>query len=474
MNRAAWVDTITCLARQLNPLRDRDEFFFFHLDPWLPLSSLHFVRWLAAFTRATLLTQPSEQLRQQQLELSDFSVSRLEALMAADNNRLGRLARHSKSGQLVLEFAPAGGPGDAAAEVEESTYANQDTLEPVRRLDREQVLRLEPWLREFDQRHRLAGANFYPQAGRALAANFTRALAEDLVAAGDGSVTIHHGIRVLALDLSLQGQDSRPALPPMLPTNAPAPAPSPHSSSSPHSSGSSPYLSNTQTHRVSSIVTDQGRLDLSADTLVVVANGARAPLLLDTAGLFVPIYPLKGYCLEIEATDADRQAGLLPGRICVDDYVYVSPMGNQLRLASVGQFCGFDRLQPDPHIEAQLRAKAKRLLPSALADKVDAARCVTGLRPNPADGRALVGPCHPGIANLFITCGPGFEGWKAACGNAELLAWLLAKSTGQQPDSAASEEHEAKMARMAAVVSPAKRISLANPILGLKVRATSP
>jgi D-amino-acid dehydrogenase len=158
----------------------------------------------------------------------------------------------------------------------------------------------------------------------------------------------------------------------------------------------------------------------------VVAAGCRTPGLLKTAGLSLPIQPVKGYSLTVSV---DRPADLCTVAI-VDDRMHaaVTPLGNRLRVAGTAEFAGFDtRLRAD-RVENLFRLLSA--VYPRIADHVDRtkAEAWTGLRPTSCDGKPFIGPTH--IKGLFVNAGHGHLGWTMAMGSARLLADLM---TGRTP-----------------------------------------
>lgn len=170
--------------------------------------------------------------------------------------------------------------------------------------------------------------------------------------------------------------------------------------------------------RVTAVVTDKG--EVRADAFVVCL-ASYAPQVLKTAGLSVPIYPVKGYSLTLPAGPlAPRLAG-------VDEKYLVafSRMGDKLRLTATAEFAGYDtRYKPDD-FKPMLRV-AKDLFPEG-ADYLRPSYWAC-LRPMTPDGPPIVGASR--LQNLWFNTGHGHIGWTMACGSARLLSDLMA---GRKP-----------------------------------------
>jgi D-amino-acid dehydrogenase len=176
------------------------------------------------------------------------------------------------------------------------------------------------------------------------------------------------------------------------------------------------------------------RLSVDPNTEVIVAAGAWTPQLMWGVGMYTPIYPMKGYCIALQVP-AGVPEDHLPQRIVYDKYTYVSRLGDQVRITSIGEFAGWDT-KPTPEVDKSLRAAAKRQLP-ALADLITETHTRCGLRPFSADGIILLGRVQP-FQNLSINCGPGFNGWKTALGAGRVLADIVAGGGKDEKDFDAS------------------------------------
>jgi D-amino-acid dehydrogenase len=171
------------------------------------------------------------------------------------------------------------------------------------------------------------------------------------------------------------------------------------------------------------IETDSGPLE--AD-LYVLAVGVASRALGRTAGLDLPIYPLKGYSLsapvthdaaapQVSITDASRK-------------VVLARLGGTLRLAGAADLVG-ENTTVDQRRTGKLLADAKADFPDA-ADW-DAARIWAGLRPATPTGMPILGDC--GVDRLMLNVGHGALGLTLAFGSASLLASLIAGRASSVP-----------------------------------------
>ncbi|CDG80689.1 D-amino acid dehydrogenase [Janthinobacterium agaricidamnosum] len=167
--------------------------------------------------------------------------------------------------------------------------------------------------------------------------------------------------------------------------------------------------------RVTAVDSDLG--PLQADHFVLAA-GIQSRDLAAQAGIYLPLYPLKGYSLtapirrqhrapEISITDFERK-------------VLYARIGADLRVAAMVDLVGADASLDRDRI-ASLSRLAQQAMPGA-AD-YDNAIPWAGLRPATPNSAPLVGASKYG--NLWLNVGHGPLGFTFACGSASILADLM-------------------------------------------------
>jgi D-amino-acid dehydrogenase len=182
----------------------------------------------------------------------------------------------------------------------------------------------------------------------------------------------------------------------------------------------------TEGDRIAGVVTAGGTL--TADRYVV-AMGSYSPILLRTLGIFLPVYPVKGYSITLPVTDA----AMAPVSTVMDETykVAITRLGDRIRVGGTAELAGYS---------ARLRAPRRATLAHSVGDlfprggDLSRASFWTGLRPMTPDGTPVVGPSR--FANLFLNTGHGTLGWTMACGSGRVLADLM---SGRKPDIDAAD-----------------------------------
>ncbi|MCD7099284.1 D-amino acid dehydrogenase [Stenotrophomonas sp. MMGLT7] len=151
----------------------------------------------------------------------------------------------------------------------------------------------------------------------------------------------------------------------------------------------------------------------------VLAMGSYSPQMVAPLGLWLPVYPLKGYSLTIPIVDA-AQAPV--STILDESYkVAITRFDTRIRVGGMAEVSGFD-LSLSPRRRATLDRVVNDLYPRG--GDLARAEFWTGLRPATPDGTPVVGVTP--FPNLYTNTGHGTLGWTMSCGSARYLADLMA------------------------------------------------
>ena len=157
---------------------------------------------------------------------------------------------------------------------------------------------------------------------------------------------------------------------------------------------------------------------LGADAFVLAA-GIQSRTLAASAGIHLPLYPIKGYSLS-----APIRPGDLAPEISVTDFerkVLYARIGNQLRVAAMADIVGEDACIDSKRVAGLVR-QVKATMPQA-AD-YDQLTTWAGLRPATPSSAPIIGASP--YPNLWFNLGHGGLGFTLACGSARILADLMA------------------------------------------------
>ncbi len=163
--------------------------------------------------------------------------------------------------------------------------------------------------------------------------------------------------------------------------------------------------------RVAHLQTSDGLFE--ADHYVLAA-GPAAVALGRTAGLRLPIYPIKGYSITLPAQSAAPSVNITH----TGHKVVFCRLGGRMRVAGFAEFAREDRALVYDRIR-KLAAVSQQLFPSA-CDYGAALNGWAGERPMTPDGLPIVGPSK--LRNLSLNVGHGMFGWTLSCGASQMLA----------------------------------------------------
>lgn len=164
---------------------------------------------------------------------------------------------------------------------------------------------------------------------------------------------------------------------------------------------------------------------ISADSFVLAA-GIESRTLADTAGIYLPLYPLKGYSLTAPIRATDRAP-----EVSVTDFerkVLYARIGDKLRVAAM-----VDMVGEDTSINAERIAGLTRQVRATMPHAADYDNIETwaGLRPATPNSAPIVGATK--YPNLWLNVGHGPLGFTFACGTASILADLMAGKQASIP-----------------------------------------
>ena len=173
---------------------------------------------------------------------------------------------------------------------------------------------------------------------------------------------------------------------------------------------------------IGSVETSRG--SMRADS-IVAALGSFTPIVLRTAGIGVPIYPVKGVTITVPGAawpDRLRMPIIDDGRL-----FGLVPLGDRLRVSGSAEVAAYDTT-PSP-------ARCQAIIRNVVSVFPDFAKCVdpatakywAGVRPVTPTGTPILG--RSPIANLYIAAGHGHLGWTMGCGSGHVMADLVAGRT---------------------------------------------
>lgn len=167
--------------------------------------------------------------------------------------------------------------------------------------------------------------------------------------------------------------------------------------------------------RIAAVQTSAG--EVAADQFVL-ALGSASPALAQRLGVYLPVYPLKGYSITLDAAVAP---GAAP-QVSVTDTarkIVFARLGDRIRVAGMAELVGHDRHIPADRIQ-RLQAAARAVFPHSSDQQ--ALRPWTGMRPATPTGLPVVGPHPRAPRNLLLNTGHGALGFTLAFGTAAAVA----------------------------------------------------
>lgn len=323
-------------------------------------------RWALAFLGQCTSARAAHNIRQM-VNLGLYSRSRLQDLRA----ETGIDYDHLEKGILHFytnpeEFQSAMGP----------TRIMQDLGCDRQIIDADRALELEPALKPIC--NRIAGATYTSEDESGDARVFTQALAKRCADAG---VEFEYGTEILGFERA------------------------------------GGRVLGVQTVR------DGHHETLRADAYVL-AMGSFSAALTRPLGVFLNIYPAKGYSITVPVKNEEAAFNV---SLTDDEYKLVySRLGDRMRVAGTAELSGYSRKLNDTRCRAILRRTAE-IMPEA--GHWDKAEFWAGLRPATPSNVPYVGKSP--IVNLYLNTGHGTLGWTHSCGSAAALADII---DGRRPE----------------------------------------
>lgn len=158
-----------------------------------------------------------------------------------------------------------------------------------------------------------------------------------------------------------------------------------------------------------------GSRDVHGADAVVLAAGIASRSLALPLDLKLPLYPLKGYSLDLPI-----ESGHVAPRASITDFerkVLYARIGQRLRVAAMVDLVGHDEAIDQRRLQSLLRV-ARADMPNA-GDYAQA-QPWAGLRPATPSGAPIIGAS--GVPGLWLNLGQGALGFTFAAGSAQLLA----------------------------------------------------
>ncbi|MDF0606736.1 D-amino acid dehydrogenase [Neisseriaceae bacterium TC5R-5] len=147
---------------------------------------------------------------------------------------------------------------------------------------------------------------------------------------------------------------------------------------------------------------------------LVLAAGIGSQPLARQLGVKLPLYPLKGYSLDMPGGDSLPQISVTDA----DNKILYAPIAGRLRIAALADLVGENTVLDAQRLQ-YLQQLVQRDLPAA--GIWEQAEQWTGLRPATPDGCPIIGRQAGGPDNFYVNVGQGALGFTLAMGSAEVL-----------------------------------------------------
>jgi D-amino-acid dehydrogenase len=169
---------------------------------------------------------------------------------------------------------------------------------------------------------------------------------------------------------------------------------------------------------VAAAATPQGHLEADSYVMALGADSAR---MARTLGVYLPVYPLKGYSITVDVDGPVHAAPLVSVTDSARKVVFAR-MGSRLRVAGIAELSGYESAVCPRQI-ASLKASAQALFPEC--STFEQLKPWAGMRPATPSGLPIIGRHAHGPANLLFNTGHGALGFTLAFGSAQRITGLL-------------------------------------------------
>jgi D-amino-acid dehydrogenase len=422
VDKDSWISVAKCLVPHW--MRPSRHFDFFHIDWARCLTDPFFLRWVTTFTKTSLWPDEHQESKQaDMLDFTDYAVKEMIEMLEKNRGFLGKKSGYNTRGSLAVSYDPLPeieedmedttakklATSSSVIAVRDNTKSKNPTqskrnLEPSKQIvGTDMVLLEEPSLRFQEQVP--TSAKYEYEAKSAHSGRFTKALA-DICKRRSWSWELNNGGTVqFFYETKVQGITTHDNIP----------------------------------GQVMELKTDKGVILCRRNNKdqtpipVVVATGAWVPHVLALMDYYAPVYPLTGYAMSVSAKEATQTLTKsdgsklsnkdLPSRIVCDKYMYTTRLGpDEIRITSIGEFSGWST-KPTPAVDKEFGHEAARQFPQ-LTPLIPNTKTLCGHRPLVSDGILLLGKLSAS-SNVYLSCGPGSNGWKLAMGSGEAVARLI-------------------------------------------------
>ena len=323
-------------------------------------------RWALSFLGQCTSARAAHNIRQM-VNLGTYSRSQLQAL----RKEAGIEYNHLEKGILHFYTNPAEFDGAM-----EPTRIMQDLGCDRQIIDADRAVELEPALKPI--RNRIAGATYTSEDESGDARMFTQNLAKRCAEAG---VEFRYGTEILSFERAGE------------------------------------RVLGIQTLR-------EGHHETLRADAYVLSMGSFSAALASQLGIFLNIYPAKGYSISVPVKNEEAAFNV---SLTDDEYKLVySRLGDRMRVAGTAELNGYSRKLNYTRCRAIVRRTAE-VMPEA--GYWDQAEFWTGLRPATPSNVPYIGKSH--FANLYLNTGHGTLGWTHSCGSAAALADII---DGRKPE----------------------------------------